>query len=120
MPRYLLLILDDPKRRWASPEAAGAEMAEMGRFAGELAQQGKLQGGNPLKPMGEAVRVRARDGQLQVTDGPFTETKEMVGGTFLIEAADRQEALAIAGRCPHAAIGPVEVREVMEVGGPPR
>jgi hypothetical protein len=120
MPRYVLLILDDPKRSWPTPEAAGAAMAEMGRFAGELAQQGKLQGGNPLKPMAEAVRVRSRDGRPSVTDGPFAETKEMVGGFFLIEAADRAEALEIAKRCPHVEIGPVELREVMEVGGPPR
>jgi hypothetical protein len=117
MPRYVLLILDDPTRAWASPEAAGAAMAKMGRFAGELAQQGKLQGGNPLKPMAEAVRVRSRDGRPSVTDGPFAETKEMVGGFFLIEAADRAEAVEIAKRCPHAEIGPVELREVMELGG---
>lgn len=119
MPRYVLLILDDPRREWSSPAEAGAEMAKMGRFAGELAQQGKLQGGNPLKPMAEAVRVRARAGRAVVTDGPFTETKEMVGGFFVIEAANRAEAVEIAGRCPHTALGPVEVREVVEVGGPP-
>lgn len=120
MPRYVLLILDDPSREWSSPAEAGAEMAKMGRFAGELAQQGKLQGGNPLKPMAEAVRVREQGGRPIVTDGPFTETKEMVGGFFVIEAADRDEAIQIAGRCPHAAFGPVELREVVEVGGPPR
>lgn len=119
MPRYVLLILDDPKRQWASPAEAGAAMAKMGRFAAELGQQGKLQGGNPLKSMAEAVRVRARDGQVRVTDGPFAETKEMVGGFFVIEAADRAEALEIAKRCPAAEFGPVELREVMEVG-PPR
>jgi hypothetical protein len=120
MPRYVLLMLDDPSRTWASPEAAGAAMAKMGRYAGELAQRGKLQGGNPLKPMSEAVRVRARDGKPTVTDGPFAETKEMVGGFFLIEATDRADALEIAKRCPHAEIGTVELREVLEVGGPPR
>jgi hypothetical protein len=116
MPRYVLLILDDPKRQWASPAEAGAEMAKMGRFAAELGQQGKLQGGNPLASMAEAVRVRARDGQIHVTDGPFAETKEMVGGFFLIEAADRAEALEIAKRCPAAALGSVELREVREMG----
>jgi hypothetical protein len=95
-------------------------MAKMGRFAGELAQQGKLQGGNPLKPMAEAVRLRAREGRLVVTDGPFAETKEMVGGFFVIEVANRDEALQIAERCPHTALGTVELREVVEVGGPPR
>jgi len=120
MPRYVLLILDDPNRAWSSPAEAGAEMAKMGRFAGELAQQGKIQGGNPLASMAEAVRVREKGGKVTVTDGPFTETKEMVGGFFVIEAADRKEAVEIAKQCPHTAIGVVEVREVMEVGGPPR
>jgi hypothetical protein len=119
MPRYVLLILDDPNRAFASPEAAGAAMAKMGRFAGELAQQGKLQGGSPLRPMAEGVRIRTRNGRPSVTDGPFAEAKEVVGGFFLIEAADRAEAVEIAKRCPHAEIGPVELREVMEVGGPP-
>jgi hypothetical protein len=119
MPRYVLLIVDDPRREWASPEAAGESLGKMGRFAGELAKQGKVQGGSPLKGMAEAVRVEARDGALQVTDGPFPETKEMIAGFFLIEAADRSEAVEIPKRCPHAEIGPVEVREVMEVG-PPR
>jgi hypothetical protein len=120
MPRYVLLILDDPKREWASPAEAGASLAKMGAFAGELAQQGKLKGGNPLESMAEAVRVRAQEGNVSVTDGPFAETKEMVGGFFVIEAADRKEAVEIAKRCPATALGPVEVREVVEVGGPPR
>lgn len=120
MPRYVLLILDDPRREWSSPAEAGAEMAKMGRFAGELAQSGKLQGGNPLKSSAEAVRVRSEAGRVVVTGGPFTETKEMVAGFFVVEAADRREALEIAGRCPHTALGPIEVREVVAVGGPPR
>jgi len=66
------------------------------------------------------VRVREKGGRLTVTDGPFTETKEMVGGFFVIEAANRQEAIEIAKQCPHTALGSVEVREVLEVGGPPR
>ncbi len=118
MPRYVLLIIDDPNREWATPDAAGQSLAKMGQFAGELAKQGKIQGGSPLKGMAEAVRVQARGGALQVTDGPFPETKEMIAGFFVIEAADRDEALAIAKRCPHAEIGPVELREVMEVGPP--
>ena len=120
MPRYVLLILDDPKREWSSPAEAGAEMAKMGAFAGELAREGKIQGGNPLKPMAEAVRVRTQGGRVVVTDGPFAETKEMVGGYFVIEAADRAAAVEIAKRCPHTALGIVEVREVIEVGGPAR
>jgi hypothetical protein len=99
---------------------SGAGDGEDGRFAGEFARQGKIQGGNPLKPMAEAVRVEAKEGRVVVTDGPFTETKEMVGGFFVIEAADRAEAVAIAKRCPHTSLGPFEVREVVEVGCPPR
>ena len=59
---------------------------EMGKFAGELASQGKMRGGAPLRPSQEAVRVRVRDGAPSVTDGPFSETKEVVGGVYLISA----------------------------------
>jgi len=118
MPRYVLLMLDDPSRK-ATPAEVGAAMGRMGRFAGELAQSGALQGGHPLKSGAQDARVRSRRGAVTVTDGPFAETKELVGGFFVIEAADRAEAVAIAKRCPHAELGTVEVREVMEVG-PPR
>ncbi len=92
-----------------APERAG--MAEMGKFAGELAGQRKLRRGAPLGPTGAWVRVR--DGKALVTDGPFAESKEVVGGFWVIEAADRAEAIEIARRCPHARGGTVEVHRLL-------
>ena len=117
MPRYMLLFLEEPGRGPIPAADRTDTMAKMGRFAGELAQQGKLQGGNPLKA--EATRVAVHGGKPSVTDGPFAETKETVGGFFVVEAADRKEAVELAKRAPHLAIGPVEVREVIEVGPRP-
>jgi hypothetical protein len=90
---------------------------EMGKFAQELAAQGKMRGGAPLHPEEQGARVRMTKGKLVVTDGPFTETKEVIGGFFMIEAKDKREAVAIAKRCPHARTGFVEVRRVIPVGG---
>ena len=92
---------------------------EMGKFAGELAAQGKIRGGSPLHPETEGTRVRVRDGSLLVTDGPFAETKEVIGGYFLIDCESAEEAVELAKRCPHNRIGVVEVRQVLPVGGPP-
>ena len=94
-------------------------MPEMGEFAGKLAAQGKMRGGASLRPRSEGARIRVSDGAASVTDGPFIETKEIIGGYFLIECADQNEAIEIAKTCPHARVGLVEVREVIPVGGPP-
>ncbi|MGH0028442.1 MAG: YciI family protein [Myxococcota bacterium] len=111
---YMLIILED---RDAPPD--DAVMAEMGRFAGELAAQGRIRGGSPLHPEAEGFRIRpGRDGPL-VTDGPFVETKEVIGGYFLIDCDSREEALAIARRCPHTSRGTLEVRQVVPMGPPP-
>jgi hypothetical protein len=90
---------------------------EMGKFAGDLAARGKLRGGAPLHPEEQGARVRLTRGKVVVTDGPFTETKEVIGGFFMIEAKDRREAIAIAKRCPHIKGGFVEVRRVIPMGG---
>jgi len=90
------------------PDAEG--MAVMGRFAKELARQKKLRRGFPLAGAEEAVTVRVKDGQPPVVvDGPFAETKEQVAGVWVIEAADRAEALEIASRVPHTSYAPTEV-----------
>ncbi len=104
--QFMLLIVD----RKGPPSGEPVEMAEMGRFAGELAGEGRIRGGAPLLPEAAGARVRVRDGQAVVTDGPFAECKEVVGGSFVIEAASRDEAIEIAKRCPHARTGVVEVR----------
>jgi len=90
---------------------------EMGKFAGELAAKGKIRSGSPLFPEQQGARVRLSKGRAVVTDGPFTETKEVIAGFFMIEAKDRREAVSIAKRCPHLKNGFVEVRRVMPMGG---
>jgi hypothetical protein len=103
---FMFLIVDRKGARTGEP----VTMAEMGKFAGELAQQGKLKGGAPLHPESAGVRVEVRDGKTIVTDGPFAESKEAIAGSFIVDAASRAEAIEIAKRCPHARAGIVEVR----------
>jgi hypothetical protein len=74
---------------------------------------GKYLGGNQLQPVGTAKTVRIRNGKKAVTDGPFAETKEQLGGYFLVEAKDLDEAMAIAARIPGAQLGSIEVRPVV-------
>ena len=90
--------------------------AEMAVYANGLAAEGRIQGGAPLHDEEEGARIRVRDGKTSVVDGPFTETKEIVGGFFLIEAKSREEAIELASGCPAARSGFVEVREVLPVG----
>ena len=115
MAKFMLLILDpDVPEKAAAKSGSGIEA--MGRYAGELAQAGKMKDGAPLMPGKQAKTLRRdRKGKVIVTDGPFTESKEIVSGYFLIEAKDRREAVSLARKCPHLAIGRIEVREVMEV-----
>ncbi len=112
---FMLIMLTD-RDAGANPEI----MAEMGQFAGGLAGQGKLKGGSPLKPEAEGARIRGKNMVPIVSDGPFLETKEVIGGYFLIECDDYAEALEIAKRCPHAlhGVGPVEIREIIPMGPP--
>ncbi|TMQ73507.1 MAG: hypothetical protein E6K81_04375 [Candidatus Eisenbacteria bacterium] len=86
--------------------------AEMGKFAAELASQGILRRGAPLGRDSDAQSVRVRDGRAFVSDGPFAESKEVVGGFWIVDVAGREEALAIAKRCPHARYAPLEVHAV--------
>src|SRR5262249_23678410 len=95
-----------------APTANSEGMAEMSQFARDLAKRGKLRRGAPLVSDSEAVRVRVRDGEALVSDGPFAESKEVVGGFWIVDVANRAEAIEIAGRCPHAREGAVEVHFV--------
>ena len=86
--------------------------AEMKEFSGQLARQGKLRRGAPLAAESAAARIRVRDGKTLVTDGPFAESKEALGGFWIVEAASRAEAIEIARRSPHGRDGVVEVHPV--------
>ncbi|HEY3254832.1 MAG TPA: YciI family protein, partial [Polyangiaceae bacterium] len=107
--KYLLLIYDTEKR-WESGYEK-MELAEYGAFGKEFATQ--ILGGNALKPTSTATTVRVRDGKRMTTDGPFAETKEQLGGYYLVEAADLDEALGIAAKIPAARYGSIEVRPLM-------
>ena len=115
--RYLLLIYGD-ERAWddASREACYHESAEL---AHQLKAEGHYLGASPLQPVATATSVRVRQGKPIRTDGPFAETREQLGGYFLVEADTLDEAIEIAGRRPGARVGTVEVRPVLEVGGLP-
>lgn len=85
----------------------------------QLNAKGQFMGASPLHPVSAATSVRVRDGKRLVTDGPFAETREQLGGYFLIDARDLDEAIEIAGRIPGARVGTVEIRPILELSGLP-
>jgi len=105
---FMLLFME---RRGGPPGEPGA-FAEMKKFAAELASQGKLRRGAPLVAESAVARLRVRAGKPFVNDGPFAETKEVLGGFWIIEVASRAAAIELARRCPHAQYGVVEVHPV--------
>ncbi|MGN6593513.1 MAG: YciI family protein [Terriglobales bacterium] len=110
--KYLLLIYDNEQRfaRGYDP----AEFEAYGAFGKK--HQGAIQGGHALQPTSTAATVRVRNGKTQTTDGPFAETKEQLGGYYLIEAPDRAAAEKIAAEIPGARFGSIEVRPIMTFG----
>jgi len=114
--KFLCLICADTGRMMErlTPAAAARHFNEYAEFTREIRASGHLVGLNRLSPPDTAATVRVRDGGVAVTDGPYAETKEQLGGYYLIEARDRDEAIAIAARIPGARIGCVEVRPVAE------
>jgi hypothetical protein len=112
--QYLLLIYDQEKQWMGMSEAdQNAMMNEYMEFTKSLAQSGHYRASNQLHPVAKATTVRLRDKKRLVTDGPFAETKEQLGGFYLIEAADLDEAVGIAARVPSARMGSVEVRPIV-------
>ncbi len=113
--KYMLLIYDDEKG-WAKltekQQQEGMEMYM--QFTQEVKSGGHYVGSNQLQPASMATTVRERDGKRLVTDGPYAETREQLGGYYLIDAKDLDEAIAIAARVPSARWGVVEVRPVVE------
>ena len=110
---YMLLILEPHGQRAERGLAGGKEAyARMLQFGDGLKARGLLRATESLASTDQAVRLQVREGQARMVDGPFAETKEMVGGFFLIDCATREEALAIARDCPAAEWATIEVREV--------
>jgi hypothetical protein len=113
--KYLCLIHDD-EAMWPSMpgEQTTAILGEYRAFTNDIQKSGHYLGGNALQATQTATTVRVRNGKLSSTDGPFAETKEQLGGYYLIEAKDLDEAIQIAGRIPSARFGSIEVRPIQE------
>lgn len=111
---YLLLIYGNEADMAKMTEAErGAMYQDYGRFTQSIQQSGNHRAGHQLQPVATATTVRMRDNKRLVTDGPFAETREQLGGFYLIQAKDLDEALAIAERIPSARTGSIEVRPLV-------
>ena len=118
--KYMLLVHHDEASFRKRPEAERLGLLqESVQLSQQLHANGKYLAAAPLHPSQETTCVRVRDGQSVVTDGPFAETREQLGGYFLVNAKDLDEAISIAARIPGARIGTVEIRRVTEVAGLP-
>ena len=116
--KYILLIYDE-EQKWGTMSQAEqqAMMMEYRKFSEEIKASGHYVSGSQLAPISSATSVRLRDGKRLVTDGPFAETREQLGGYYLVQAADLDEATSLASRIPSARLGTIEVRPLIE--GPP-
>jgi hypothetical protein len=114
--RYLLMICDDENLIEAmSPAEGAAILAEYGAFGEEMTSRGVLQGGERLRPTMDATTVQVRGGEVLTADGPFAETKEQVGGYYLVDCRNLDEAIEVAAKIPSAKLGTIEVRPIWEL-----
>jgi hypothetical protein len=115
--KYLCLIYDDEKKMAGMSKADGdAFMSEYFAFTEDIKKSGHYRAGEALKPVQTATSVRMRNGKVSTTDGPFAETKEQLGGFYMVDAKDLNEAIQIASRIPSAKTGTIEVRPVEDFG----
>jgi len=111
--QYLLMIYSNQAEVSKMDAATGQKMMEeYGAFTQSIVQSGNFKAGDRLQPTTTATTVRVRDGKTLTTDGPFAETREQLGGYYLVEAKDLDAAIAIAARIPGARIGSIEVRPI--------
>jgi hypothetical protein len=115
--KYMLLIYME-EGAMSEPEREAC-FVDSTRLANDLHSNGKYLGANPLHPVATATSVQLRNGRRIVTDGPFAETHEQLGGYFLVDASNLDEAIEIAARIPAAQLGTVEIRPVVELRGLP-
>jgi hypothetical protein len=117
--RYLVLIYDEetasPSPTPPDPEAWQRTMGEYNAYTKMLRDRGAYVAGEALQPVTTATTVRVRDGQTMTTDGPFAETKEALGGFYMIEAKDLDEALELGAACPGVRFGSIEVRPILDL-----
>jgi hypothetical protein len=115
--RYLLLIYSEP---WDNSSLTPEEQAEnekgWSEFTAELMRRGVMEAGEALEGVETATTVRVSDGDVLTTDGPFAETTEVLGGFYLLNVKDLDEAIEIAGMCPGASYGSIELRPIVEFG----
>ncbi len=116
--KYMLLVyLEEKVLSESERERCYVKSAELAR---EIHAKGKFLDASPLHPTAAATSIRVREGKRLVTDGPFAETREQLGGYYLIDAGNLDEAIAIAEKIPGAQWGTIEIRPVMEISGLPR
>ena len=114
--RYLLMICGDQAAEQArSAEESAATLQEYGKFSEEMERRGVLQGGARLRPTTEAKTVSVLNGNVLTSDGPFAETKEQLGGYFVVDCKDETEAIEIAAKIPAARHGKIEVRQIWDM-----
>jgi hypothetical protein len=116
--KYMMLIYSD-EGAWTEPERQKC-FEESVQLTHQLQANGNYLGASPLHPVATATSVKVREGKRLVTDGPFAETREQLGGYFLIDAKDLDEAISIAARIPGARRGTVEVRPIVDLAGLPK
>ena len=115
--KYMLLVyMDERAMNETEREHCYVESAELSR---ELHSRGQYLAASPLQPVATATSVRVREGKQLVTDGPFAETREQLGGYYVVDAKDLNEAVSIAGRIPPAKKGTIEIRPILEISGLP-
>ncbi len=113
--KYLCLIYDEESKLGTMPKSEmDAFMGEYFAFTDGVKKSGHYLGGEALQPVQTATTVRVRSGKMSTTDGPFAETKEQLGGYYLIEARDLNDAIQVAAKIPSARLGSVEVRPIQE------
>jgi hypothetical protein len=117
--KYLLLICGEEKGWAAMPDAERTQlMADFREFSKQIQASGQYVGGSQLQPTTSATSVRVRDGKRLVTDGPFAETREQLGGYYIVDVKNLDEAIGLAARIPSARTGTVEVRPIVEMAVP--
>jgi hypothetical protein len=112
--RYLALIYTEEPTEPPTETNGRQMMAEYGDYTQMVKDRGAYLGGEALEPSASATTVRVRDGKVSTTDGPFAETKEQLGGYYLLDCADLDEAINLAGKIPGARSGAIEVRPILE------
>jgi hypothetical protein len=120
--RYLVLIYDEqsanPSPEPPDPATWGPVLEEYNAYTKMLRDSGAYVAGEALQPVTTATTIRVRNGQTMTTDGPFAETKEALGGFYMIDAKDLDEALELGGQCPGAKFGSIEVRPIVDFDSP--